>query len=186
MGKLILIIGGSASGKSAFGEKLLHECCPQNKLYIATMKLYDEESVKRVEKHKTMRKDKHFDTIESYDQNLDLVRDVASRHDGALFECLSNYITNCMFMDEQMEKWTNGANEQEEISLANNLCEELFKVQGSTGYLVVMSAEVFSDGRKYDAGTESYKRVLALCNRILAKKADEVYEVICGIPKKRK
>lgn len=186
MGKLILITGGSASGKSAFGEKLLHERCLQNKLYIATMKLYDEESVKRVEKHRAMRKDKHFDTIESYDQNLDLVRDVASRHEGALFECLSNYITNCMFTDEQMEMWANGSNETEEMALANSFCEEICKVQDSTGYLVVMSAEVFSDGKRYDDGTESYKHVLALCNRILAKKADEVYEVICGIPKRRK
>ena len=62
---LVLITGGSGSGKSAYAEyyvtKLSKDC---RKYYIATMKVYDAEGQEKVRKHQKMRKGKGFVTIE--------------------------------------------------------------------------------------------------------------------------
>ena len=48
--------------------------------------------------------------------------------------------------------------------------------------LTVVTNEVFSDGDDYEAGTLNYLRVLARVNRYIAARADEVIELVCGIP----
>ena len=63
---MTLIIGGSGSGKSAFAEQYLAEIAKEEKkYYIATMKIYDEEGRKKVERHRRQRAGKGFATIES-------------------------------------------------------------------------------------------------------------------------
>ena len=42
--------------------------------------------------------------------------------------------------------------------------------------------ELFSDGMDYDPETLAYLDVLARLNRAVARRADRVYEVVCGIP----
>ena len=50
-------------------------------------------------------------------------------------------------------------------------------------YLVVITNEVGAeDGSVYDAGTREYMRVLGNINRALAREADTVLELVCGIP----
>ena len=61
---LTLVIGGAASGKSAYAESLTLKH-PLPRYYVATMQVWDEECAKRVEKHRAMRKEKQFETIES-------------------------------------------------------------------------------------------------------------------------
>ena len=48
--------------------------------------------------------------------------------------------------------------------------------------LVVVTNELFSDGMDYDPETLAYLDVLARLNRAVARRADRVYEVVCGIP----
>lgn len=60
---LTLVIGGAASGKSAYAESLTLKF-PLPRYYVATMQVWDEECAKRVEKHRAMRKEKQFETIE--------------------------------------------------------------------------------------------------------------------------
>ena len=48
--------------------------------------------------------------------------------------------------------------------------------------LVVVSNEVFTGGDCYAEGTDNYMRLVADVNRALARKADRVCEVICGLP----
>ena len=49
-----------------------------------------------------------------------------------------------------------------------------------------MTNEVFSDGIVYDPDTIQYQKQLAKINQVLAAEADEVTEVIYGIPWKLK
>jgi adenosylcobinamide kinase/adenosylcobinamide-phosphate guanylyltransferase len=54
---------------------------------------------------------------------------------------------------------------------------------GSCSLLVVVTNELFSDGRPYDGDlTRDYLLTLAGINRKLAARADRVYELVCGIP----
>ena len=60
---LTLIIGGAASGKSAYAESLvLKTGLPR--YYLATMQVWDAECAARVEKHRKMRAEKQFETLE--------------------------------------------------------------------------------------------------------------------------
>ena len=61
---IVLVTGGSGCGKSTWAEKLVASLPNENRVYIATMQVYDEESVKRVERHRAQRADKGFRTIE--------------------------------------------------------------------------------------------------------------------------
>ena len=47
---IVLVTGGSGCGKSTWAEKLIASLPNENRVYIATMQVYDEESVKRVER----------------------------------------------------------------------------------------------------------------------------------------
>ena len=62
---MILITGGSGSGKSAYGEKRILEAGEMTRYYIATMEVFGEEGRKKVERHKKLRQGKGFITIES-------------------------------------------------------------------------------------------------------------------------
>lgn len=63
---MILVTGGSGSGKSAFAEDCIVAFGNARRIYIATMYPFDEESRKRVKRHQAMRQGKGFDTLECY------------------------------------------------------------------------------------------------------------------------
>ena len=50
-----LITGGSASGKSAYAEKMAVGAGEKSRYYLATMKPWGKEGQERVEKHRNMR-----------------------------------------------------------------------------------------------------------------------------------
>lgn len=63
---LTLVTGGSGSGKSAFAEDRVLSFGDAQRIYIATMHPFDEESHKRIERHQKMRAGKGFETVECY------------------------------------------------------------------------------------------------------------------------
>ena len=60
---LTLVLGGAASGKSEYAESLvLKTALPR--YYLATMQVWDAECAARVAKHRKMRAQKQFTTVE--------------------------------------------------------------------------------------------------------------------------
>ena len=99
---MILVTGGSGSGKSAFAEDQVVSFGEAERVYIATMFPFDEESKKRVQRHRNMRSGKGFETIECY---TDLAQVRVSKGSTVLLECMSNLVANEMFQE-------NGAHER--------------------------------------------------------------------------
>ena len=87
---LTLVIGGAASGKSAFAESLCL-CAPLPRTYLATMQVWDAECAARVAKHRAMRAEKQFDTVEC---PLHLARLTLPRCGIVLLEDLGNLAAN--------------------------------------------------------------------------------------------
>lgn len=156
----VLVTGGSGSGKSEFAENLAAKC-GGDKLYIATMKPYDEECIRRIERHRNMRAGKGFRAAECYSE---LTKESA---DTILLECVSNLTANIMFSE-------NNKNAEEKIlrSIMALNCKNL----------IVVTNEISSDGVEYGAETEEYIELLGRVNSELGKRADKVYEVVCKIP----
>ena len=63
---LHLITGGSGSGKSRYAEDRILKLGPGRRVYVATMYPYDDESFQRIRRHRAMRAQKEFETIECY------------------------------------------------------------------------------------------------------------------------
>ena len=164
---LILISGGSGSGKSAFAENLLVSRSPSPLFYIATMKIWDDECKARAEKHRRMRAGKGFSTVECPEnlENLALPTPCS-----VLLEDLSNLVANEYF-------GTSGTQGVEERVLSG-----LERLNKTATFVVVVTNELFSDGITYDNETADYLAVLANLNRQIATMADAVYEVVAGIP----
>lgn len=171
---LIVVTGGSGSGKSAYAEGRIVSSGISKRYYAATMICNDEESKQRIRRHRLMRADKQFETVEC---PTDLQRVRVESGSAVLLECMSNLTANEMFAGE------NPKNNDEITEKIMNGIEALLK---QCSLLVVVTNEVFSDGCTYDPLTEEYLKCLGRINCSLAEMADEVVEVVYSIPIIRK
>ena len=172
-GELILVTGGSGSGKSAFAERARGRA-----VYLATMSGADAESLRRIRRHRDMRRAHgdaaglHFTTLE---RPVDLGGADIRPGDAVLLEDLGNLLAN--------EIWSpGGAGEGARERILSGVDRVLDRAET----LVVVSVEVFSDGCRYDPETLHYIRTLGQLHLDLARRAAAVAEVVCGIPIWRK
>ena len=163
-----LITGGSGSGKSAYAEEQILRLRGDARIYIATMHPYDEESRQRVARHRRMRAEKNFTTIECY---RDLKAVSVPEEADVLLECMSNLTANEMF-------WPDGAGK----NTAEQILEGVRHLAGNCRNLIVVSNEIFSDGMDYGEETRAYQKTLGQINCCLAELADCVTEVVYVIP----
>ena len=164
---LTLVVGGAASGKSAYAECLvLQTALPR--YYLATMQVWDAECAARVEKHRRMRAEKQFETLEC---PLHLGTVHLPARGTALLEDLGNLTANELY---------DPAGEDE--AAASAILDGLDKLAAQCEHLVVVSNEVFSGGANYAGDTDRYLKALAQVNNALAARADAVVRVVCGIP----
>ena len=194
---LYIVTGGSGSGKSEYAEQTAVQC--RNRTggtlwYLATMRIWDDEGRKRVERHRRMRAAKGFETIERYtgletlelretfeelnpagldaEQETDSLKYWESRREAQkqvlLLECMSNLVLN-EFYDQE-----NGAEER--------ILQGIKHLQKQCGDLIIVTNEIFSDGVTYEPESERYIELLGRINRELGQMADSVTEVVYGIP----
>ncbi len=171
---MVLVIGGSGSGKSAYAEACMETLSKgKRKYYLAAMKVYDKEGEKKVARHRQLRKGKGFVTIE---QKIDIERALEKMEDGektALLECVLNLTANEMFSE-------NGI--QSEASVAEKVVDGILALRMGLTHLVVVSGNVFEDGTRYDEATMAYIRAVGKIHGSLAERAEKVVEVVAGIP----
>lgn len=167
---MIVVTGGSGSGKSAYAEGQIQKFGEISRYYIATMENRDEESQKRVDRHRAMRADKHFMTVECpYD-----LQEVKLEKKGAvLLECMSNLVANELFLKDGMADIDRAA---------EKIMQGVMQLRTQSAHLVIVTNEVFSDGLLYDEWTEQYLRCLGIVNQRLSDLADQVVEVVYTIP----
>lgn len=171
---MTLIIGGSGSGKSAFAEDyLLSVSENRKKYYIATMQVYDDESRKKVERHQRLREGKGFVTIEQPSDIGRAAEKIEGREVTALLECVSNLTANEMF---------GGQTPKKKEAVTEKIVEGIERLERRVPRLVIVSNNVFEDGKVYDKATTEYIRAMGSINEKLADMADTVIEVVVGIP----
>lgn len=175
-GKLILVTGGSGSGKSAWAEKTLLAQAKGRAVYLAAMENDGTpEALARVARHRAMRA-RHgqeagleFLTVE---RPVNIGGAAVEPGDSVLLEDLGNLLANEIWSPQGV-----GAERAEEWIFAG-LCALLERAE----LLVAVSCDVFADGMGYDAGTLAYIRSLAALHRRLSAHACQTVEVVCGIP----
>ena len=172
---MILVIGGSGSGKSSYAEEVVCSISEEDmkKYYVATMQIFDEEGRKKVERHRKLRSGKGFLTIE---QPRSIGRSLEKMNAGkktVLLECISNLTANEMFAGETPKL---------EMQVVQSVISDLEQLRKNTTNLVVVSNNVFEDGIVYDQTTMAYIHAMGEINQRLAAMADQVVEVVAGIP----
>ncbi len=184
---MILVIGGSGSGKSACAEKLTEQLADSvsgeqaysaltgraaKKYYLATMQVYDEEGQRKVERHRRLRSDKGFLTIEQPTAVRRALEKMDAGNRIVLLECVSNLTANEMFSGEKAAA---------ETQVVETVTQDISLLNEQTTHLVVVSNNVFEDGSAYDETTMAYIRAMGKINQKLAALASQVVEVTAGI-----
>ena len=160
---ILMVTGGSGCGKSTWAEKLVASLPNENRVYIATMQVYDDESVQRVARHRAQRADKGFTTIEC---EKDLASADVPEDSTVLLEDLVNLMANEMFDGGDVGR----------------IVPALHALAKKCRHLVMVTNDVFSDGVTYAESTREYLRQLADVNARVAELADCVVEVVYSIP----
>lgn len=167
---LLFIFGGSGSGKSEYAEQRILEAGEMPRCYVATMEPFGGEAEKRIERHRKLRAGKGFTTVECA-THLERLR--LPERGAALLEDLSNLLANEIW-SESGRGWSGG--------LVEELCRTIKALSDEQRLFVVVGNDVHRDGEAQTPEMERYASLLADCQTRLAALADEVVEVVCGIP----
>ena len=191
---MVLVVGGSGSGKSSYAEKVTVSLAqesvkeitkPENtslsdlelhtakKYYLATMQVFDDEGRKKVDRHRNLRNGKGFFTIEQPTRISGALEKMEDGDRTVLLECISNLTANEMFSEKKA---------MTEIQVTENVIRDIKMLKEQTNHLVVVSNNVFEDGITYDETTTKYIQAMGKINQKLAALADRVVEVVAGIP----
>ena len=159
-----LVIGAAASGKSEYAEDIVMSL-PGEKIYIATMEPFGAEAEERIARHRALRAGKGFSTVE---RPRNLINLTPEADWNVLIEDLPNLAANELFSPE-------GGGADAVLSGVEMICKTASNV-------TIVTGDIFSDGGTYDTGTQEYMEMLADLHMRIAAKADNVVEVVCGIP----
>lgn len=167
---LLFVFGGSGSGKSEYAEQRILEAGEMPRYYVATMEPFGEEGKKRIERHRKLRSGKEFVTVECA-THLEGLR--LPEKGAVLLEDLSNLVANEIW-SENGRGWSQ--------DLAEDICRTMKDLSDEHQLFVVVGNDIHRDGEPQTPEMEQYVSLLAECQTRLAALADEVVEVVCGIP----
>lgn len=174
MADLLLITGGARSGKSSYAlercEALLGPKC-----FVATCPKVDSEMDDRIRAHQLERQGRGWHSVEEETGLAELLPALDS-YRTVLIDCLTLWVNNLMF---QAENSGNPFGEQEIRVEAGKLAQTIAAYHGT---VCLVTNEVGLGIVPDNALARRYRDLVGSCNRYLAKKADEVILVSCGIP----
>ena len=174
--KLILVIGGGRSGKSAYAEGLTCELS-ESRCYVATAPVCDAEMAERIRRHRERRANRHWTTVEEECDLASALRRAAETGAGAaLIDSLTVWIGNLMYRDAALDEDRFAA-----------LCGEFLDAARRQPFPVVMVIDEVGLGLIPESPVARKFRDLAgRCAQMAAAEADDVYFMIAGIPMKVK
>jgi adenosylcobinamide kinase/adenosylcobinamide-phosphate guanylyltransferase len=161
----ILILGGARSGKSLFAQKLAPRY-GEDVLFVATASARDEEMRERIEKHRKARP-KGWRTLEvttGVGKGL-----TGSKSGVVILDCITLLVSNLI------EERTPEAKVKREI-------HELIRAIDDYSTFIIVSNEVGTGLVPTSKTGRDYRDLLGWANQQLAKRADEVYLMVAGIP----
>lgn len=162
--ELTLVLGGAASGKSAFAEALVVET-GRPRLYVATAQALDDEMQAKVDRHRRMR-GAGWRTIEA-PLNVGAALRAADETDVVLLDCASMWLSNQMLAEVDLTR------AQEHLLSGLATCR---------APVVVVSNEVGLSVVPDNALARRFREAQGELNQALAARAGLVVNVIAGLP----
>lgn len=176
MGRLLLVLGGARSGKSAYAQQLAQALGGSRVLFVATAQAWDEEMAQRIAQHQQERPTA-WRTLET---SHHVGQAIARELDDAtvvLVDCLTLLVSNTMLrLSESPDPAAAAAAVQTEITDLLQTCQE----NGAT--YIVVSNEVGLGLVPDNPLGRLYRDLLGRANQTLAAQADAVYFMVAGLP----
>ena len=107
---------------------------------------------------------------------------------AALLECMSNLVANEMFsveynsMEYNSMEYNSMDTQENGLTVTERVLQGVEALKSQADPFVIVTNNVFEDGITYDSSTMEYIETLGRINERLAAEADEVIEVVAGIP----
>lgn len=163
--QIILVGGGTRSGKSAFALRLTRRL-GQRRLFLATAQAGDDEMRSRIAQHREER-GADFDTIE---EPLALPQAIrrASPHDVIVIDCLTLWLSNLLLASHSSG---------DILKQVDELIEELRRQRT---HAIVITNEVGMGIVPESALGRQFRDLAGLAHQRLSRAADEVYVAILG------
>ncbi len=162
--KLTLVIGGAASGKSGFAEKLVLSS-GQPRAYIATAQAFDAEMDQKIAKHQA-RRSGNWQTYESPLAPWDALADISPDH-ITLLDCATVWLSNILLGDHDLD------------AAKRRLFASL---QSHKGPIVIVTNEVGHGVVPDNALARGFRQQQGELNQELATISDLVVLVTAGLP----
>lgn len=177
---VILVTGGARSGKSQFAQSLFAE--NERVVYVATAEIYDEEMAQRVNLHRRMRPD----TWRTEERPREL-SGVLAGEEGCLLDCVTVLTSNIMFAHTaQYERIPQKAQEETEEEVKRQLDNLIDAANDAGCRLVLVTNELGSGIVPEHHVSRVFRDIAGRVNQHLARRADQVYLCVSGIPIKIK
>lgn len=162
---LTLVLGGAASGKSAFAESLCFQS-DKARVYVATAQAFDDEMREKIEQHKIQRGSEWL-TIEA---PMDVVAALAGRtaDDVVLLDCATLWLTNVVLAEQDVAIATTSL-----MAALATCAAPVIIVSNEVGHGIVPDTSL---GR-------AFRNHQGRLNQTLAAQADVVVQVIAGLPR---
>jgi adenosylcobinamide kinase/adenosylcobinamide-phosphate guanylyltransferase len=162
--RLTLVLGGAASGKSAFAETLI-KTSGRKMVYLATAQVFDDEMQAKIQRHQDMR-GKDWDTIEEPLKLQPILMSVDADK-SVLLDCATMWLSNNLLADTNLP--------EAEADLLSGLAQ-------CPASVVVVSNEVGLSVVPENALARRFRQAQGELNQRLAQQADLVVNVIAGLP----
>jgi adenosylcobinamide kinase/adenosylcobinamide-phosphate guanylyltransferase len=174
MAQIILITGGSRSGKSTYAQTLA-ESIPGSRTYIATCPPLDEEMAARIKKHRAQRQASLWQTLE---ETIDLAGALLKTRESQvrLVDCLTLWINNLLYEAEKQGREITEDDMLERCTHLLTACKEL------PGTVIFVTNEVGMGIVPDNPLARHYRDLAGRCNQIMAAGADRVILMVSGLP----
>jgi len=174
-GRLILLLGGARSGKSAYALRLAQDrerAAGDEVCFIATAQGLDEDMTARISRHRTERP-AHWRTIEEPCQ-IDEALGQSSSAGIVIVDCLTLFVSNWLMRHEAEHEC-----EQLVRRITRNFLE-LTRTRQQT--IICVSNEVGLGVVPNTSLGRVFRDLLGRVNQEFAAEADEVYLLVAGLP----
>jgi adenosylcobinamide kinase/adenosylcobinamide-phosphate guanylyltransferase len=168
VGHLLLVTGGTRSGKSRYAVERASLWGPQV-LYVATCQPADDEMRERVRQHQAERP-ASWVTVEPGDRVLPAIQEQGPHVDGVLLDCLTLYVTSLLM---------SGSGELEVMHQVDALCLALRQVGRPA---VIVTNEVGWGVVPESSLGRLFRDAAGRANQVAARHAEEVVMLVCGLP----
>lgn len=174
--KVVLITGGSRSGKSSYALALA-QARTGPRCFIATCPVLDSEMADRIRRHKKAREGYDWITIE---ETTDLAGALERARGAAtiVIDCLTLWINNLLYEDRE-ETLT-------EESISEKCREVVKRCREIPAIVYIITNEVGMGLVPDNALSRRFRDLAGRCNQQIAQAADSVILTVSGIPLKLK